>query len=70
MLFSDDVDAYDWQSAMYRNELSDSYFYLSLENSDHCVDYVTEKLFFALNSTAVPIVFGYHQHFTKFLKIF
>jgi hypothetical protein len=44
---------------MYLNQLSDSYFYLSLENSDHCFDYVTEKFYFALNSTTVPVVFGY-----------
>ena len=56
---SDHVDSYDWQSEMYLNQLSDSYFYLSLENSDHCFDYVTEKFYFALNSTAVPVVFGY-----------
>jgi hypothetical protein len=35
-----------------------SYFYLSLENSDHCKDYVTEKFFMALNSSAIPIVMG------------
>lgn len=32
-------------------------FYLSLENS-RCRDYITEKFFFALNSSLIPIVYG------------
>jgi hypothetical protein len=58
-------DVQDWQNKMYQKYLFNSYFYLSLENSDHCTDYVTEKFYFALNSTAVPIAFGLVPFFSK-----
>lgn len=43
---------------MYQKYLNGTYFYLAFENSDHCVDYISEKFYFALNSTAVPVVYG------------
>jgi len=37
-------------------------FYLAFENSYHCTDYITEKLWAnALYSGAVPVVFGPHR---------
>ena len=52
------ADSLEELSQVYRDYLADFFFYLSFENSDHCVDYVTEKFYFALNSSAVPVVFG------------
>ena len=59
-IFSDVLatDHQDVQSGIYQRLLANSFFYLSFENSDHCEDYITEKFYYALNSTAVPIVYG------------
>ena len=67
--FLEGSDVQDWQNVMYQKYLSNSYFYLSLENSDHCTDYVTEKFYFALNSSAIPIAFGLDIKAKSFIDV-
>lgn len=51
-----------------RRFTSEHKFYLAFENSYHCIDYVTEKFFRAIEAGTVPVVWGAaKEDYMKFL---